>query len=241
MQRSPLDTAIHALAESYREVYQSLALDDRRRLSAIVSEAMSGLDAGDARSESQSAALGLLTELLSSPRRRDVVILESPAWLTPAALDSLQREAAAQKAGAIRVASSWYSDVQSAPYDLLLTNSDFLAWVHARLDIVPNGFANELAAGYLYYDTAGDRFSPHVDNPETHSINCLVCLKHTLPRDQPPSSLRLYDGSGDHQDVVIGVGEAVLFEAACTPHARTPLGPGEQITLLNIGLRYADA
>lgn len=157
-----------------------------------------------------------------------------PAWLTGSTLAKLQAEAESLAPAASRQNTSWYSDV--GPEALALVHERaFWAWVLTLCNARLSDFG-PIALGYLYY-TADDHFQLHIDNSRTHSLNCLIGLRHQPAQGGSRSQLLVFT-EAEPLAFDLGEGATVLFEAESTPHLRTSAGPDERITVLSIGLPY---
>lgn len=157
-----------------------------------------------------------------------------PQWLPSATLCRLRAEAEELWPQASRQQTSWYADVGPAALALVQERA-FWTWLLPLCGARWSDLGH-VALGYLYY-SAGDDFQLHIDNPLTHSLNCLVGLRHWASRDGSRSQLLVFK---EPEPVAFDLGEGgvVLFEAESTPHLRTNLGSDELITILSIGVPY---
>jgi hypothetical protein len=229
---------VQRLAAAFAAAHAATPPARRSELKQLLARLLGGLTAGAAAGDA--AALDAVTELSLAVRRTDALVRDRPDWLGAETLAALQTEAAGLAATATRSREAWYVDVGPVVH-AVLARAALRAWAAQRLGVPVTAITAPVAAGYLFYREAGDRCGLHVDNPRTHSVNCLVCLAHEPATDGSRSVLRVYLGGGRREALALRPGEAVLFEADAYPHERTPIGAGEQVTLLSFGMRWTEA
>ena len=171
-------------------------------------------------------------DALSPLRNERLITQDFPEWLTAERFRAIQLECSslAERNEAESRYGPVYREVDSAAASLLRDPS-FTAWVENRIGCVSD---QSIAACYVTYHRPGQRCSIHIDNPSTHGYNCLIGLDSARRSPHPGSMLRIFGRSTFH-DVELAPGRVVLFQAACTPHSRTPLDEGEFIHILSIG------
>ncbi len=93
-------------------------------------------------------------------------------------------------------------------------------------------------ARYLFYTKPGDHIWPHPDDPNP-AVNFLICISHEGGRRGAARSAFLaYAPNGSVKRYEIAPGDGLVFEPGIV-HAREPVGPGERVVLLSIGLNRA--
>ncbi|MGW2542250.1 tetratricopeptide repeat protein [Kitasatospora sp. NPDC001574] len=92
---------------------------------------------------------------------------------------------------------------------------------------------------YIGY-TEGQSLDFHVDEAGFGEANLIICLKRTCPTEADKASTSVFISAAGYLECDLGVGTAVVFDGALTPHGRTPLSTGEGITLISLGFRARD-
>ncbi|MDX6677706.1 MAG: hypothetical protein QOE31_1758 [Solirubrobacteraceae bacterium] len=97
-----------------------------------------------------------------------------------------------------------------------------------------------LRANYLFYRTPSELMAPHIDTDE-YDVTMILMLSRRRPADgSAGSALLTYRPDGSVQRIQLEPGDAVLVERGHV-HAREPLKPGEQLTLLTLAFRAPQA
>ena len=91
-------------------------------------------------------------------------------------------------------------------------------------------------ARYLYYTRAGDHFWPHPDDP-AYDAQLLLCVDRVAPRAGRASAFLAYRSNGAVARFWTSPGSAVLVSPGRV-HGREPVGRGESLVLLSIGLKF---
>jgi hypothetical protein len=227
------------LVEAYAAAYRRAADEEKVQLNETLSAILAALGESVSFRESRHRAFDWVSKMAAAVAERRFYANERPPGATAELCRELAEEAEARFAAAVEKPTSWYSDVGELPWSRLLANPAFVAWICGHVGIHPEQLHRSVAMGYLYYRREGNRFAAHIDNPRTHAINCIICLEHVVPDRGAPSVLRVLDPDHGWRDAALAPGEAVLFNADSTVHARTPLGPGESVTLLSIGMNWS--
>lgn len=84
---------------------------------------------------------------------------------------------------------------------------------------------------YIGYRGREDRLDFHLDDFRFGEINLMLCLRHEMPESGDPSAT-VFIGKDSYETHVLQPGEFLIFDGCFAPHGRTPLGPGEEVTLL---------
>ncbi|MFH8381895.1 tetratricopeptide repeat protein [Kitasatospora sp. NPDC018058] len=92
---------------------------------------------------------------------------------------------------------------------------------------------------YIDYEE-GQFLDFHVDESGFGEANLILCLKHERPTGQSGVSTTVFINADGYLECDLGVGDCVVFDGALTPHGRTPLSPGESVTLISFGFRARD-
>jgi hypothetical protein len=198
------------------------------------------LEEGTAIVESDRAVSGPIYEAiydgLTPFRDGRIVVQDDPEWLTPCVLDAIRLECDACATTGNQSESHYGPTYYEVGRDALslLSSGAFRAWAGDKIGVHSD---QALAASYVTYRRAGQRCSLHLDNPLTHGYNCLIGLHLARPPGKSKSMLRIFDRS-HFSDIDLRPGRVILFDAACTPHARTSLAEGEIVQLLSIGFRW---
>ena len=181
-------------------------------------------------------AFAFLTQVLGQGGNPALVADPEPAWFDGGLLKSLQREC-----------RTWHEDphaysrhqVYARPvesrHESLATNPGLLQWCEEGLQtrLRPTGKVN-----FIHYFGDQQRCSVHADNPEHYEYNCLIGVLHECPEGVQKSMLRVFEADSV-TDVRIDPGSAVIFHSSAIPHGRTPLAPGERISLMSVGFHCA--
>jgi hypothetical protein len=154
-------------------------------------------------------------------------------WMTADLLVSLQRESE-QELNASMDRTDHLLSCGGAIADRLAIDNKVIAFVSkfAGGAVRATGIAS-----YMYYKTAGSGIKPHIDT-EVFSLNLMLKLKHQPPHNGLPSTTIVFPASACPEKHHLPVGEAMLLHGSAVLHARTPVGVGEDITLLTIGFNY---
>ena len=201
---------IEELAHAYRAAYLRASRTEQVTMHTIWSETLKALDAWQKNGggDTTNMALDMITHVLQSGRQQRRVIHEHPEWLTQELLSILEDEARERLIGARQTRWSWYSDAGPAARSCFRGNKIFGNWVCQHFDLAANVLSRSVALSYLYYRRAGDHYPLHVDSPNTHAINCLICLEHQQPVSAAPSALRVYHTGQDYDDIILEPGDA---------------------------------
>ncbi|CAL9571721.1 hypothetical protein SUDANB95_04808 [Actinosynnema sp. ALI-1.44] len=153
-----------------------------------------------------------------------------PDWLTDDVLKGLVDEAAALRPGAVLLHRQHH-----APCGPVASAFADSADLHALIREHAGPAAPAGRANYLYYDDPGQGIDPHIDHGD-FQLNVLLTLDHQA-ENRSRSHLVLFP-HGPEKPLRIDQrpGELVLFWATAVVHARTNVGPGEQVR--NIGIGY---
>ncbi|MER7759176.1 tetratricopeptide repeat protein [Streptomyces sp. NPDC097619] len=93
---------------------------------------------------------------------------------------------------------------------------------------------------YIGYTAAGQFLDFHVDESGFGEVNLILCLTHRRPATAATVSTTVFLGPDGYTEYDLTPGEGLLFDGAATPHGRTPLAAGEQVTLVSLGFRERD-
>ena len=219
--------------------YQALTREELHQFSGILSaylRALMPLARFPAEANSLAAYRGL-AEGLDTFRDSRIFSEFFPNWLDADALDEVLQECI--KSFPTHPPSTgnnplpWYAD--PGPKALaLIKNSDFFPWIaekFGRTCLQPPSLS------YLKYTYDAQSSWVHIDTPSTHGINCLIGLGQSTLIEEGKSKLRIFELM-HYTDFDLSRGKVVVFHAACTPHARTPLLPGEAVYLLSVGFPW---
>ncbi len=95
-------------------------------------------------------------------------------------------------------------------------------------------------AVYIGYREEGQFLDFHVDEPGFGEANLILCLRHERPTGAHGVSATVFINTDGYLECALAPGDCVVFDGALTPHGRTPLSPGESVTLISFGFRARD-
>lgn len=110
-------------------------------------------------------------------------------------------------------------------------DAELFSWAEENLKV---RLGERMKMTYIYYSNAGQKCRIHLDNPRFYEFNCLIGLTWT-GNGNKTSKLRLFNNSNDISDVELCEKRAVVFDSSHTPHGRTALAEGEQVSILSLG------
>ncbi|MFB8202859.1 tetratricopeptide repeat protein [Kitasatospora purpeofusca] len=94
-------------------------------------------------------------------------------------------------------------------------------------------------AVYIAY-TEGQFLDFHLDEAGFGEANLILCLRHERPTGALRVSATVFINTDGYLECALAPGDCVVFDGALTPHGRTPLSPGENVTLVSFGFRTCD-
>lgn len=150
-----------------------------------------------------------------------------PDFMTPALLRGLQEEALALRPRA-RINFDQYILTVDTPDDTSLCER--LASSAELYDLVTTHAgpcAPTFISSYIYYEQAGQRSKPHVDNVFT-SLTVMIGLRHDYT-GEPASSSVIYWPDKAPYEYRLQPGEMVIFFGVCVVHGRYPVQNGETV------------
>ncbi|MFF2951391.1 tetratricopeptide repeat protein [Kitasatospora sp. NPDC057965] len=95
-------------------------------------------------------------------------------------------------------------------------------------------------AVYIEYREEGQFLDFHLDETGFGDANLILCLKHERPADSSTASSTVFINADGYLACDLPVGDCVVFDGVFTPHGRTPLSAGENVTLISFGFRARD-
>jgi hypothetical protein len=232
-------TAYTRLIEAWRTIYRESSDHDRAELNKTLGDALAGVgdEWGRGWHKDTERALELFMALGWSTGQPGGIALERwPAWLDEPLLRAMVDEAEACRATGMWGVANFSSDDCVLP-TRLLASRPFIEWVCRLAGRSVHHLDRKVSLAYIYY-LENERCPLHVDDPRTHALQLLVCLEHTRPPAPHPASVLRIHAPGRIECYDFEPGDAILFRGDRMPHARTPLGPGERITLLSIGFKF---
>lgn len=173
-----------------------------------------------------------LIDLAELEQRSARVLYDRPEFLDAARVDALRAELKAHiTLNRFETFATFSPTEESSPAIQLSRDPRFSASIAAYFGL-PLKVSNDIS--YMVYQQQGDGRFPHLDI-DLYAFNCLMILEHEAAIGQPSSKTCLFDRTGVRQ-FHLRPGEILSFNASAKLHSRSPLGPGEQVSLLTIGL-----
>ncbi|MEU4119832.1 tetratricopeptide repeat protein [Kitasatospora sp. NPDC028055] len=93
---------------------------------------------------------------------------------------------------------------------------------------------------YIAYLEEGEFLDFHIDEFGFGEANLILCLEHERPIGRSGVSTTVFITADGYLECDLAAGDCVVFDGALTPHGRTPLSPGESVTLISFGFRARD-
>jgi hypothetical protein len=162
-------------------------------------------------------------------------LIETPAWLNEAARGALLSEAREVRHRAIDLPGQRLAHGGRLGQGICLSPA-LRGWIE---EVCGLAVAAEMRSAYLYYEAEGDYCPVHVDVPPGFELSVLALLEHESPEPPREPSTTFFLTPDGIRRIPLRPGEAMVFHAGAVLHGRTPLGPGERVTLLSIGLTLA--
>lgn len=155
--------------------------------------------------------------------------LGRPPFMTQALLKALQNEAVNLRPQA-RVNFEQYIVTVDTPNDASLceqlANSEEM---HNLMSLYAGPCTPSFISSYIYYEHAGQRSSPHVDNAFT-SLTAMIGIRHEYPGAIEQSSASVvYWPNKPPLEYRLRPGEIAIFFGVCAVHGRYPVQNGETV------------
>ncbi|MFJ8476239.1 tetratricopeptide repeat protein [Kitasatospora sp. NPDC094011] len=90
-------------------------------------------------------------------------------------------------------------------------------------------------AVYIAYADEGQHLDFHLDEFGFGEANMILCLRHELPTGTPRVSTTAFINANGYLECDLAAGDCVVFDGVLTPHGRTPVSAGENVTLISFG------
>ena len=156
------------------------------------------------------------------------------SWAGQSILAQLEGEAAAALSATGRANhGKRNSPVGEAAVDTLAAPA-VATWVGRQAGVVVDG---PRCATYIGYAGEGPGLGVHLDKPGFGAVNLLVCLRRERaanPRHRPSTTFFFTPGVG-LECFDLWPGDCLIFDGTRTPHGRSPLRSGDEMTLLSVG------
>ena len=158
--------------------------------------------------------------------------LGRPDFMTPALVAALQAEAASLRQKA-RINFEQYIVTVDTPDDSYLceklANSEQM---YNLMSQHAGSCSHSFISSYIYYEEAGQRSSPHVDNAFT-SLTAMIGIRHDYAFAEEQSSASIvYWPDKPPMEYRLRPGEVAIFFGVCAVHGRSPVRDGEVVQSL---------
>jgi hypothetical protein len=180
-------------------------------------------------------AATLWAEVVEHKRNPRVELVPAAPWLAQEHLAAMRVEAEQLASEPGHGPGNYPNTVTAGPAAarLFAGNDAFFAWASEAMGVE---FRRELTLNYLNYNHAGHHCEAHLDQPQIFEFNCLICLEHEVAEGHAAQTqLRLY-ANNKWLCYRVPVGGALMFHSSSTIHGRTPVGHGETLKMLSVGL-----
>lgn len=172
---------------------------------------------------------------LDEERLTSVTSIPAGEFLAAVTVEELRDEAVRQLDAHGYLHNGKWNAVVDERAEAVLDLVDLPAFVRQRSGV---RVGQPRVATYIAYRRTGEFLDFHLDDFSYGSINLILCLEHTTADGVLSETVFLTPAGPERYP--LRAGEAILFDGAVSPHARTPLRPGEQVLLLSYGFDAID-
>jgi hypothetical protein len=219
---------------------------ERARLFAIAwtraTRAMADIRALPAPDDPQTECLRAMAGHLAPYSSVPVPILRTPEWASESVMEVLAVNAARIAEQSAYQAEQKRNSPVSKKVEMLLDRLGVVEYVEKECGLRLVRVPGEMRyTSYIFYDAPGSFLQWHLDARHIVDVSLLLCIDRRDDRDADEASATYAVTPTGVERFHFQPGQALIFDGAFTLHGRSPVAEGENVTILRIGFRLADA